>query len=58
MAQAKTEVCTIRIMFPVDSDEQAIDCKKKIRAVLKDIPDVNIQFSMMDIAASSIPPQR
>ena len=49
MEQPKKEVCTIRIMFPVDSDEQAIECKKKIRAALGDIPDVNMQFSMMDM---------
>ncbi|GAI82563.1 unnamed protein product, partial [marine sediment metagenome] len=26
--------CTIRIMFPVESDEQAIDCKKKVKEAL------------------------
>lgn len=44
-----SEVCTIRIIFPVQSDEQALACKRKVREVLSDIPDVNVQFSMMDI---------
>jgi len=41
------EICTIRIVFPVESDEQAIDFKKKISTLLKDIPDSGIQFAIM-----------
>lgn len=44
--QAK-QVCTIRIMFPVETDEQAIAYKKKINDVLVDIPNVRIEFSIM-----------
>ncbi|GAG54129.1 unnamed protein product [marine sediment metagenome] len=47
MEQPKQEICSIRIMFPVTSDEQAIDYKKKISAMLKDIPDATIQFSII-----------
>jgi len=43
------EVCAIRIMFPVTSDEQAIACKKKISDTLADIPNVQIQFSISNI---------
>jgi len=42
-----SEICSIRIMFPVKSDEQAIDYKKKIAALLAEIPDAQIQFSLM-----------
>ncbi|MBA7526368.1 hypothetical protein ES705_18530 [subsurface metagenome] len=56
--KAKLEVCTIRIMFPVVSDEQAINCKKKIKEILSDIPEVNTQFSLMDMPANLPPPQR
>jgi len=42
-----SEICSIRIMFPVKSDEQAIEYKKKIAAVLSEIPDAQIQFSLM-----------
>ena len=48
MAQDKTELCTIRIIFPVNSDEQAIEVKKKISALLDDVPDAQIQFSIMN----------
>jgi len=47
MGQDKKEVCTIRIAFPVNSDDEAIDYKKKISEVLKDNPDVQIQFGIM-----------
>lgn len=40
------EVCSIRIMFPVQSDEQAIEYKKKIAAILSDVPDVQVHFSI------------
>ena len=53
-----SEVCTIRIMFPVNSDEQAIECKKKIRAVLHEIPDVNMQFNIMDTSGVMPPTPR
>ncbi|GAI74609.1 unnamed protein product, partial [marine sediment metagenome] len=41
------EICTIRILFPVESDEKAIEYKRKIAAILSDIPDAQIQFSLM-----------
>ncbi|GAI62988.1 unnamed protein product [marine sediment metagenome] len=47
MEQDKKELCTIRIMFPVTSDEQAIEYKRKIAAILSEIPDAQIQFSLM-----------
>jgi len=41
------ELCTIRIMFPVVSDEHAINAKKKVTAALSDIENVQIHFSLM-----------
>lgn len=49
--QDKQEICTIRIMFPVNSDEDAIECKKKIAAAVADKPDAVMQFSI-----SNMPP--
>jgi hypothetical protein len=49
----KKQICSIRIMFPVDTDEQAIEYKKKITAVVSVIPDVNIQFSLMSMPSPS-----
>ena len=53
MDKVKKEICTIRIMFPVDSDEQAIDYKKRIAEVLKDNPDAQTQFALMPIPANT-----
>ncbi|MBA7652688.1 hypothetical protein ES703_60527 [subsurface metagenome] len=41
------QICTLRIMFPVDTDEQAIEYKKKITAVLAEIPEASIEFRLM-----------
>lgn len=43
------QVCNIRIMFPVETDEQAIEYKKKIGDVLSDIPQVRIEFGLSAI---------
>lgn len=45
------QVCTIRIIFAVETDEQAIEYKKKIGDILADIPNVQIQFSLMSPSA-------
>ena len=49
METPNKEVCSIRIMFPVESDEQAIEYKKKIGLLLAEIPDAQIQFSLASI---------
>jgi len=43
------QICSIRIMFPVISDEQAIEYKKKIAAILIEIEEARIEFSLMAI---------
>jgi len=43
------KVCSIRISFPVDSDDQAIEYKKKIGEVLAPIPTARIEFTLTDI---------
>lgn len=40
------QICSIRIGFPVETDEQAIEYKKKISAILTDMPQVRIEFSL------------
>lgn len=55
MEQDKKELCTIRIMFPVESDEQAIEYKRKITALMTDIPQARIEFSFVTVP-SKIPP--
>lgn len=46
MDKDKQEICTMRIIFPVETDEKAIEYKKKIDLLLSEIPDVHIQFSL------------
>lgn len=45
--QTTAQVCSIRIMFPVITDEQAIEYKKKVSSVLADISQARIEFSLM-----------
>lgn len=47
MEHKPKELCSIRIMFPVTSDEQAIQAKKQVAEALKDIEGVQTQFSIM-----------
>ena len=47
--QTQTQVCSIRIGFPVETDEQAIEYKKKISEVLAPIPNARIDFSLMSV---------
>ncbi|GAI62340.1 unnamed protein product [marine sediment metagenome] len=58
MEQPKQEVCSIRIMFPVESDEQAIDCKKKIAAIISEIPDAHLQFNLSSLPVSPVIPNK
>ena len=49
MQQDKNQICTLRIMFPVTSDEKAIEAKQKVEAALADVSDVNTQFSIVSM---------
>lgn len=49
------KVCTINIAFPVDNDDTAIEYKKKISAVITDLPKVIVDFNIRDI---ELPPKR
>ena len=53
--QPNPEICTLRIMFPVESDQKAIEIKRKIQDVLGDTTDVRIEFGI--IQAPMRPPQ-
>ncbi len=41
------QVCIIKIVFPVSSDDEAIKVKKKIASTLTEIPETVINFSLM-----------
>lgn len=53
-AQPK-ELCTLRIAFPVESDEHAVSVKKQISDILTGIPKVQIHFSIMSMPEADIP---
>ncbi len=52
------ELCTMRIAFPVESDDQAIAVKKKISEILADIPDAGIQFTLQPARAAMTMPRQ
>ncbi len=43
------QICTVNIMFPVESDDQAIAVKKKIAELLSDMPLVRIDFNLVSV---------
>lgn len=54
MDNDKKELCTIRIMFPVESDNQAMGVKKQITSTLSDIEGVQIQFTLMGMPDGNV----
>lgn len=57
MEQDKQDVCGIRVSFPVKSDEQAIEYKKKITVIFADLPEAQIQFSLLSVQIPVKPEQ-
>lgn len=55
MEKPKQEICTIRIMFPVATDEEAITIKQKIKEVLSDKPEAQIFFGLAAIPQKDLP---
>ena len=43
------QVCRITITFPVESDDKAIEYKKKIASLMAESDESQIQFSLMNI---------
>jgi len=41
------DICTIRIVFPVENDAQAIDIKAKIKELLSGVPNAQLHFAIM-----------
>ncbi len=52
------QLCTMRIAFPVETDDQAIAIKKKISEILADVPDAQVNFSLANARAAMTMPQR
>lgn len=47
MGKPEKQLCTIRIMFPIDSDDEAIAFKKTFSEIVAEMSDVQIQFGLM-----------
>jgi len=43
------QICSIRIMFGVENDEQAIAVKKQIEVVIKDVKTPRFEFTLNPI---------
>jgi len=56
--QSLSEVCTIRVMFPVESDEQAILIKRSIQDLLKGMSDSQVHFGIMPNPTQAPYPKR
>ncbi len=50
------QICSMRIGFPVTTDEQAIEYKTKISAILADIPNLRIEFSLSSMPTRPLTP--
>jgi len=54
-SNATKEICSITVAFPVVSDDEAIDVKKKIGEVVKHIPDARVDFRIMSMVRNGPP---
>ena len=50
-----SEICTMRIVFPAESPEKAIEYKKKISELLADEPDARTDFNLMTMPSGRKP---
>jgi len=46
MEQDKRELCSITVVLPVETDEQALDIKRKVQTAISDIPEAVIDFRL------------
>ena len=53
--ESPKQICSITVIFPVESDDQAIDVKKKIGEVVGDTADVMIDFRIRGLPANGPP---
>jgi len=52
------QLCTLRIAFPVETDDEAIAVKKKIGEILADVLDAQVNFSLVNARAAMTMPAR
>ena len=47
--QKPKQICTITVMFPVESDNEAMEVKKKIDDAVSDTKDSRVDFRIMNL---------
>jgi len=50
------QACRIIVTFPVQTDEQALAVKRQITDAISELPDGQIQFSLMTLPPNIMPP--
>lgn len=45
--EKQPQVCIIKVVFPAESDDAALDIKKKIGVIVEDTPGVQINFNLL-----------
>jgi len=52
------QVCRIIVTFPVQTDEQALAVKRQIADTISELPDGQIQFTLMTLPPNVMPPSK
>jgi len=55
---ANKQVCRLTVVFPVESDEVAIEVKRKIAEVVSELPDSQINFGLMSMPSRPLMPPK
>jgi hypothetical protein len=45
----KRQLCRITIMFPIDTDDKAVEYKKAITEIMSKVSDARIDFSLVSM---------
>lgn len=48
------QICTITLVFPVDTDDEAIALKKKIDIAVSETPKVRVDFRIMNMGRPGV----
>ncbi len=48
------QICSINIAFPVESDEQAIEMKRKVELALAEVSDARFDFRIMKMGSPRV----
>ena len=57
-SESPKQICSITVMFPVLSDDEAIAVKKKIGDAVADIEDSRVDFRIMPVPMPGTMPMR